>query len=192
MIIKVCHFVVNIKCQMSNLKFQTLNKKKVSGYTLLELLIVVSIMILVFVTGFTSYRDYQRRQSLGAVVRLIYADLRLAQEYSIAGKKPDTPSGNVCTTSSLNGYTFHRINSNSYEILATCVGGDVQVKLVDFQNSFSNVSLSTLSGPSSNAIMFRVLGRGTDYAGVVTITLNDTGGSTPPQSLTITESGEIK
>lgn len=140
-------------------------KFKSAGYSLLELLVVVSIMGIVFAGGFASYRDYQRRQNLESIVRLVRGDLRLAQEYALAGKKP-TDAGNPCLTSSLIGYAFDRgggtYGNSSYTIKAVCGNGDYTVKLVDFYADFPTIQLQPYN--PGNVLVFKVLGRGTNCA----------------------------
>ena len=77
-----------------------------SGYTLVELTIVVMIMAILFTVGYGNYRSYQRRQYLETAVRQVVSDLRLSQEYALSGRKPVDPLGNACETSTLSGYRF--------------------------------------------------------------------------------------
>jgi type II secretory pathway pseudopilin PulG len=163
------------------------------GYTLLELLIVISIMIIIFVIGFTNYRDYQRRQELESGVRQVRADLSLAQTYAITGRKPDSPSGNACETSPLNGYAFTRINpGNSYRIEADC-GAGVRVVIKDNISMPSGIQITSVSGTPTDTLVFHVLGRGVDRVtpGDTTITIRSIATSATSQ-IVVTPSGEIK
>jgi prepilin-type N-terminal cleavage/methylation domain-containing protein len=179
---------------MTNTKFQTQNKKVSSskcinyqGYTLLELLIVVSIMVFIFVMGFNSYRDYQRRQALESGVRQVRADLSLAQTYAITGRKPDSSPDNICETTALKGYAFVRLDSDTYKIDAQCEGGNYTVR--DSIAMPSDTQITSVS--ESDTIIFNVLGRGVNRTGDTTIVIRSIAASTTSQII-ITKSGEIK
>jgi prepilin-type N-terminal cleavage/methylation domain-containing protein len=162
------------------------NKMK-KGFTLVELLVVISIMVLLFSIGYANYRDFQRRQHLEGAVRMIKADLRLAQEMALAGRKPQYPSGNVCEISTLGGYSFIRLSQNSYRIDAIC-SGVVTVK--GPETLASGVEMASFSG--GNTIFFRVLGRGIDAASDITITLTFPEAGIAPRQIVVTPAGEIR
>ncbi len=170
--------------------------KRALGYSLLELLVVISIMGIVFAGGFASYREYQRRQDVQSVARMIRGDLRLAQEYALAGKKPTDP-GNPCLTNTLEGYYFWRDSSQKYSIRALCGTIDYTIKTVDFQEQFINVYISAFA--PSNKLLFKILGRGTNC--LTPMCINSVidakyNAATCPGSLcermTVTQSGEIR
>jgi len=145
-----------------------MNKKRVSkgftrtanalvwGYTLVEILVGLTIIGMVFGVGFASFRSFARRQSVSSAIRALKADLRLAQEQALAGKKPDSPNCN--SPNLLDGYTFNVDSSSQYTIEARCTGGSVTVKQVNLENI-------ALSIPFPNPILFKVLGQGTNIAG---------------------------
>ena len=145
-----------------------MNKKRVSkgftrttnalvwGYTLVEILVGLTIIGMVFGVGFASFRSFARRQSVSSAIRALKADLRLAQEQALAGKKPDSPNCN--TPNLLDGYNFVVDSSSQYTIQARCTGGTVTIKQVNLDNL-------TISIPFPNPILFKVLGQGTNIAG---------------------------
>ena len=158
------------------------------GYTLIEILVGLTIISLLFSMGFVSYRDFSRRQALNGAAKTVQGDLRLTQQQALSGQKPD--DGNCNTPNLLNGYNFRVDSSSSYAVEAACSGGggtNVEVKSVDLP---SGVSIST---PSPNPILFKVLGQGTNIAsgGSAVVTLTQTGVSSPI-TITITAGGEIK
>jgi prepilin-type N-terminal cleavage/methylation domain-containing protein len=173
-----------LKLQMPKTKAKLLN-----GYTLLELLIVISLITVVFTLGFARYQDFQKRQQLEAVILGIRSDLRLAQEFSIAGRKPDVPVGNDCETSSLNGYVFRRLSASTYQVEAECVSGNVIVR--GPISISTGVSLGAIPGTPTDEILFKILGRGVDRGSNTTLTLTQTGTGATAQ-ITITPSGEIR
>lgn len=151
--------------------------KSDAGYTLIELLITLTIVGLLFGFGFVNFRDYSRRQHLASVATAIKGDLRLAQEKALSG---EMPTG--CTN--LAGYDFNT-SPNSYQILANCVA-DVVVKTVALP---ADITASATYG----TVSFKVLGSGTSLpAGgqaVITLTQIETGQT---KTVTVTAGGEIK
>ena len=160
-----------------------MNVKK-SGYTLIEVLVGLTIIGLIFSFGFVSFRDFARRQVLASAARALRGDLRLAQGQALAGKKPSDVFCNSPNT--LDGVNFRVVDPSNYTFEASCTGGAVQIKSVDLP---SDVSIST---PSPNPILFRVLGRGTNIAvGDVTITLTQSSTSSTAD-IVISANGEIE
>lgn len=152
-----------------------------NGYTIIELLIVISIMVLLFSFTFTSYRSYQKRQLLESAVRQVTSDLRLAQEYAISGKKP---SPSPCDNAVLQSYSFQRESSTQYRLQAVCGSSQVDVKgPVELP---SGVQMSFSSG---DTLSFNVLGRGATPAQTITLSLPSGGAST--RQIQVKTSGEI-
>ena len=154
-----------------------------SGYTIIEILVALSILGIIFSTGFASFRDFSRRQVLSGAVRALKGDLRLAQQYSLIGKKPDDPD--CALVNPLDGYSLLVNSSTQYIIQASCSAGLVDVKIVDLPADVS------LSAPSPNPIIFEVLGQGTNLSGDATITLTQLS-TGDENSIIVTKGGEIK
>jgi prepilin-type N-terminal cleavage/methylation domain-containing protein len=126
------------------------------GYTLVELLVGISIVAVIFGVGFISYREFSRRQSLTGITKQLVGDLRLAQQLALTGQKPE-----VCTK--LIGYTFTATSSN-YKIIASCSGGTVETKTVD---------ISADTTISAGSVTFKVLGQGTSLTSPLTFTITN-------------------
>lgn len=166
---------------MTNDKFRKNNKS--TGYTIIEILVVLSIAGIIFGSGFVSFRDFSRRQALVGAGRNLKGDLRLAQSYSLVGKKP--ADSNCDETKTLNGYHFYVSSLGQYVIKASCSGVTVDVKTVDLAADVE------ISSPSPNPIVFKALGEGTNVVGTTTITLSQP--ATGHAIITaITQGGEIK
>lgn len=159
-----------------------------SGYTLVELIIVVSIMAILFTVGYANYRGYQKRQYLETAVRQVIADLRLAQEYALSGRKPVNPPGNACETSTLEGYRFERLDFSSYQILAKCGSGYVVVK--GPEDLPQGIEMPNWGGESF--VFFRVLGKGVGTTSDIVIRLQWPTGGVNPREITITPGGNIR
>jgi prepilin-type N-terminal cleavage/methylation domain-containing protein len=149
-----------------------------TGYTLIEILVGLTIMAVIFSFGFVSFRDFSRRQALVGVARTLKGDLRLAQEYALSGKKPEG-----CLT--LNGFNFSVTSESEYKIQAFCADSAIDVKSVALPEGI------TFATPLPSLFYFKVLGAGTSLSAnlVITLTQSATGNS---QVITVTPAGEIR
>lgn len=146
------------------------------AFTLVEVLISLTVIGLLFSFGFVNFRDFSRRQALSAEARSMNGELRQVQSKAMVGEKP---AG--CTT--LSSYSF-RINATSYQITAVCSNNSYSVKTVNLSSGIS----STVTG--DNPINFKVLGQGITGGGaVITLTQTETGNKA---TVTVTAGGEIK
>lgn len=152
------------------------------GYTLIEILIGMSITGLIFSFGYMSYRDFARRQSLASSARRIRADLKLAQEQALSGKKPSSAA--CSAVGSLSGYDFYVDSITSYVIQANCIGGLVDDKAVEISSEISIVAVP-------NRFTFKVIGKGTNLSAPAIITLTQAA-TEDTQVITVSPEGEIK
>ena len=155
-----------------------------NGYTLIEILVALTIVGLIFGIGYVSFRDFARRQAVAGMARSIVGDLRLAQEQALSGKKP---SDIFCDSpGTLNGYNFRVVSSQNYVLEANCSGGNVQTKTVTIP---SDLFIST---PATNPITFKILGEGTNLP-VEGVTMNVTQrGTSHTRAISVSQSGKIK
>ena len=170
---------------MSKEYFSFVKSDNLLGYTLIEILVALTIMVLLFLTGFASYRAFSRRQELISAVRQVQGDIRQAQENAIASKKP---AG--CGT--LDGYRFVVIPTGSYEIRWVCgaiTGVDKSVTLP------AGITISGLSPnlTPSNSILFKTLGQGTNIpaGGTTSFTLTQANYA-KSATIIVTAGGEIR
>lgn len=157
--------------------------KNLKGYTFIELLVVITITVIVFTIGYSGYREFSRRQDLTGVSKNLIGDLRLIQQLSLTGQKPE---GSTCTK--LMGYTFTRNSATNYTMSANCDNGgiisNVEIKNVDLPNDVS----FTVTTPSTQ---FKVLGQGTSLSANNVITLSNTLSGSSNQ-ITIGVGGDIR
>lgn len=159
------------------------------GFTLIEILVGLTIIGMLFSFGFVSYRDFTRRQTLSSFVKQVQGDFRLAQANALAGIKPNSSACD--STYILDNYGVEVLSSTEYQIIAQCskvgVSTTITTKDVEIPTGI------TISTPSINPIKFKVLGQGNNIPSgeTVVITLTQLGTSNT-QTVTISAGGEIK
>ncbi len=160
--------------------FKDYSLMRYKGYTLIELLVGLSIIGIIFSVGLVGYREFSRRQALTGVSKQLKADLRLAQQLALTGQKPD---GVSCNT--LDGYQFSRVSASVYRILVDCAG-------IATPYIYKEVDLgSDVTLTSTNAIVtFKVLGQGTDLTVGNTLTLVHSSGN--QNSMVIGIGGDVR
>ncbi len=131
---------------------QSLMPMNKRGYTLLEVLITISILTATFAVGYTGFREFSRRQAVNAVVNLVKADLNLAQKQALDGKKPASCVGGLVS------YSFNITSSTAYSISARCTNV-VNVKSVTLPTG-----ITINPTPSPNPIEFKTIGEGTNIS----------------------------
>lgn len=152
-----------------NFKFST-------GFTLLELLITISIITILFTIGIASYQNFNRTQIVNQTVKELKENLRLVQSKALSGEKTS-----ACGTNTLVGWQINFTDSNTYKIQVLCPTAS-DVKTIDLSGD-----LVKTAGPDS--ILFRILARGVNGPGTITI---GGFGSTKTASVTVSSTGEIK
>ncbi len=145
------------------------------GFTLIELLVAVSIMVLMFGVGISSYIHFNDNQTAIVTGQKIQLMLRTAQKKARVGDKP-------AGCGILQGYQV----SGSTAVNAV-------ITLSAICNSGTLISAETYTLPnavklSQNLLMnFKVLTGGTDQPGTVTLT----GGTGTTYSFTVGAGGDI-
>jgi len=153
------------------------------GYTLLEILVALTIVGIIFSIGYVGFRSFSQRQEMQSVVRNIRGDLRLAQGQALAGKKPS--GANCDSPATLSGFNFRVDSLTTYSINAVCSGGLIPTKSVSMPSGI------TITPGAVNPIVFKIIGNGTNITGQVVINITQTG-TTNTASITVTEGGEIQ
>ncbi len=134
----------------------------VKGFTYVELLVAMSVMLLLFGVGFANYRDFQRRQQVESAARTVLSDLRLAQESALSGRK-------ICPANEvLLNYSFQYVDQDTYSILEVCTPilapTITVIKSVDLQGAlFDNINSTFItSADTGGVIKFLPIGKGTN------------------------------
>jgi type II secretory pathway pseudopilin PulG len=134
------------------------------GFTVIELVVSISISLLVAGGIIANYNTYNTNQLLKQTALTLKNNLRLLESKAAAGEKPTT----VCTT--LEGWMI-TFSTNSYTYKAKC-----NIEAVTDETIISlptGVSFETL--PLPNPIIFNVLARGTNLDSTISITLSGFG-----------------
>lgn len=156
-------------------------KGEKNGYTIVELLIVISILALFAAFGFANFRGFSQRQEVANSTEQVISDLRFAQSQALAGTKPTSCTGD------LQGYRFAVTGSSppSYAISAVC-DNTVLVKTA--------LLPATINLTTGSPILFMTVGHGTDIlpGGSVTISISGELQSVPSQSVIVNSNGEIR
>lgn len=147
------------------------------AFTLIEMLVTISIMTILFGMGVAAYRNLARRQSLEQAAAEVSQTLTQAQANALGGKKIN------CAAETLAGWQV-RFLAGNYTLEEACQITNYIVKTVYYPVSVTG----TL--PSPNPILFRVLSQGTNIPVSTTITLNNSQSLT--KSIIVSSTGEIK
>ena len=154
-------------------------RKPCPGFTLVELLVVASIMAILFSLSIAYYNQFNRAQILNQAVLELKNNLRLAQSMASAGEKPQPP---LYVCNSLGGYQI-TFSANLYRIRAKC--GDI---LAGTEKVF-NLPPAVVFQPVPSPILFKVLARGVDGAGTISLSAPTFGIS---KAVIVTSTGEIR
>lgn len=92
-----------------------------SGYTLIELIVVIAIMGLLVGASIAGFNTLNQRQTVLSAGREVLSIMRTAQQRAISGQKPT--SG---TCDQLLGYSVKgTVNSDTYTLNTVCLNSDV-------------------------------------------------------------------
>ena len=100
-----------------------MNRRKKSGFTLVELLVVISVITILSSLGFATYVNFNRTQVIVQTADRIISDLRLAQSLAANNQRPpdnENPESEtgLCGSNPLVGYSFKMNSEKNYTIFA--------------------------------------------------------------------------
>lgn len=147
------------------------------AFTLIEILVAVTIMMIMLGAGAVAYRNVARKQSLDQSAAEVAQTLAQAQANALSGKKIN------CAAVNLAGWQV-KFTLTDYTLDEVCEIGSYVVKTVAYPVSITGTF------PSPNPILFRVLSRGTNIPVSTTITL--TSGQGQAKSVIVFSSGEVR
>lgn len=151
-----------------------------SGFTLIEVLVAITIMMLMTGGGIAAFITFNDRQSVQGAARQLQTILRTAQVKARVGEKP---AG--CTK--LTGYRVQTTaNTNQVVLSAVCVSGAGAPQVIT--HTVSQLQNGSVAEDTS-AITFANLYGG--VTGATTIILKKSNVATYRYSFSVTEGGEI-
>lgn len=154
--------------------------KKHKGFTLIEILVVISIASFLVTLGISSYMDFNRRQVLDQVAKNIVNDLRDLQSKASSG---DKGPANTCSNA-LKGWYFKIIDSAHYSLYGNC-GSDFSLKTVNLP-----ANINIVSPVAGTTVLFKPLNLGIDQN--ISIIVQYASDSTRQQSINLTTGGTIQ
>ncbi len=150
-------------------------QKSKSGFSLIEMLVAIGIVMILFSAGIASYRNATRNQALDSDVALIIQVLNIAKTNVNSGKKI------ACADLSINlplKYWQVKFFSDYFELQEICEDGTADGKLF-VNNSYKLASKNIISTNPSSIFLFKALGQGatagTINIGAKIITVNSIG-----------------
>jgi len=169
-----------------NPKLSTLSPKL--GFTLIEVLIVMTIIGIIFGLGMAQYSKFNRSQIVVQAAQELKNNLRFAQNKAIAGEKDCSSAecggaDGICGTNdvgekTLEGWRVNYSSGQNYQIYGSCDGETFRDRSIDLPSGVS---------PTPFSILFKPLGRG--VVGATTITLSGFGET---RRVSVSATGEIK
>jgi prepilin-type N-terminal cleavage/methylation domain-containing protein len=151
-----------------------------NGYTLIEILITLTIVALLFSFGYASFRDFSRRQALSNAVGAVQGDLRIAQGDSATGQKP------AGCSDTLIAYNFRIVTTSPAEYVIEAICGVTKTTVKDVTLDPSII----LSNPGP--IQFKVLDQGTNAGDSNWILTFTQAGTSSTATVTVTTGGNIQ
>lgn len=175
---------------MSNLEIlilsmpKPLNHKLQNAFTLVEILVGLTIMAMLFVGGYTAYREFQRRQVVNSAATELKTNLSLVRQRALSGEK-----GSDCTNANKTfvGYEFGISDSTHYYYRPSCPDQAL------YSNSTTTITLTqgvTISG-TNIPVLFKTIGQGTNLSSDAVLTITQTSTNTS-KSVTIKTGGAIE
>ena len=167
-----------------NSQFSTLNSQLSSGagFTLVELIVVISVAAVISVIGIAAFVSFNQSQSLNAAAGDIANMFSLAKSRAASGVKP-TP----CESQTLNGYQISiNIAAKTYELNAICP----PITWFILKNTLPDpITFSSEYPPDPTEYFFPVLIGGISASGARTIVLS---GFNKTKTITVDSLGNVR
>lgn len=161
------------------------------GFTLIELIIVFSVLAILSIVGIVAFTSYSRKQTLNAAAGDLSVMFNLAKSRAYSQIKPANAS---CSSNALEGYEIRICGGTpscispgaTYELNVKC-GGYTPVNQVTIPSS-TNLTFTSGSNPAVYSFFFPVLKGGVVGSGDIKISNN----LNEFKTVTIDSSGNIR
>lgn len=150
-----------------------------SGFTLIELIIVFSVIAILSTVGIASFVSYSRAQTLQTAASDFTSVLNVAKSRALAQIKPGE-----CTGQSLSGYQVDIRSNTVYDLGVVCSGNYYRLMT---QTLPSNLSFSLTGQTTTISVFFPIISSGVRGAGTIILT-----GYGKTKTIVIDNSGNIK
>ncbi len=150
------------------------------GFTLLELIIVFTVIAILSTTGIASFVNYSRAQSLQSAAVKLASTLNLAKSSASSQVKPSQCSG------SLNGYQIDILSTTTYSLSVFCP----EVHLIQTTTLPDNGNIKfnlDLGQTTTISVFFPIITSGVYGAGNIVLT-----GHSQAKTIKIDNEGNIK
>lgn len=128
-------------------------KKQPNGFTLLEMLVAISIITVIVVIGLPFYRNLMQNLNLSSATRTMASDLRYAQQLSV--------------TSQVNHQVIFDLISESYQIKNSQTQTIIKIAPLP-----DDISLDSVNDLPDNTITFNATGAATSTGTIILSNLN--------------------
>ncbi len=119
------------------------------GYTLVEFLVVIAILVLIATLTFKTYISFKGSKTLEAAVSLVLAELKEARSLSINGKNGNEWGVHVASTSVtlFEGSTY---NASASSNIVSAIDSSVQISAISLYGGSADVVFSRLKGTTQS------------------------------------------
>lgn len=174
-----------MKTKFNNLTIQQFNNR---GFTLIELIVVFSVIAILSTIGVVSFVSYSRIQTLQQATNDFVNVLNTAKARSISQIKPSQCN----SASTLNGYVvIVNVAANFYTLNVVCSGITSSLSTTALPVNVSFNSATSTPPTTTTSIFFSVLTGGIIGAGDVVFSYPSVSGI-QPKTVTITSVGGIQ
>ncbi len=147
-----------------------------SGFTIIELIVVFSIIAILSVIGVAAFVNYSRIQTLESAASDLSSTLLVAKSRAISQVKPSSQIPQCNDTAILNGYRVILCSPSSFDVLCTANNSyvlAVRCSKADYKMKSSALPKNVIFSPSptSSSFYFPVISSGVQGAGTISLTL---------------------
>lgn len=128
------------------------------GFTLIELMVVITIISIITGIGVASYNKYNSRRIVEKAAEELRANIRLAQSRAINNEKDSR-----CGPDILDGWYVEYLSSSSYQLFCICGGNEYRpssaINITNVSlNSFSTFGFKPLIGNATLSQNITIIG----------------------------------